>query len=335
MTRNLLPNRALRRPLPGPTVQYSDGRIVTPRPLNVERILTNFEGLDTQERAAFLCIFAHDLTVEIRSALLDRPVHEADLDRVNRLNEYLHQLTSCVNPAKRWSVRDEVTLVRALVESSYQYGLQSAVGSALAKAARNAMAPKAYMLAKQNYSQVVAAYGEKIVEAELLRNGWLPANVNATVSNAANFDIFAQKSDHIVPIQVKTCGPDKKEFGLRFPPSREPGPNDFTVLVKMGRNRETDQIFVMPTRELHEDIKKYRQAYLSVERRDIGMWILRLEEPRRDVKDYRRPSYGFAQKWQRWLNNWKQLEATTGPTPDVGRNHIPCEPSATAELTTR
>jgi hypothetical protein len=38
-------------------------------------------------------------------------------------------------------------------------------------------------------NQAVGAFGERAVEAELLRHGWIPANVNATVKNAADFDI--------------------------------------------------------------------------------------------------------------------------------------------------
>ena len=167
MNKSLVADRSAKRALRAPSVQYSDGRIETPPPLDVERILADLERLDVEERAAFLSIFAHDLTVQIRSVLIDRPLSEGDLDRVNRVNEYLHQLTSCVNPNKRWSVRDEVALVRALIESSYLYHLQSAVGSALAKAAGNAKSANERTLPVGNYDQFVGAYGEKVVEAEL------------------------------------------------------------------------------------------------------------------------------------------------------------------------
>jgi hypothetical protein len=164
----------------------------------------------------------------------------------------------------------------------------------------------------------VGAYGEKVVEAELLANGWLPANVNPTVSNAANFDIFAQKGDHVVPIQVKTCGPEQEGFSFpRFPPTREPGAREFTVLVKMGKRRETDQIFVIPSRELYKEILAFREASKKAGVKDIGMWTLRLQEPRRALKDHRRYGYGFARKWEKWLNNWKQLEATTATDSDI------------------
>jgi hypothetical protein len=318
MNRTLAANRSIKRPLRGPSVQYSDGRIETPPPLDVEGILADLERLNAEERGAFLSIFAHDLTVQIRSVLIDRPLSEGDLDRVNRVNEYLHQLTSCVNPNKRWSIRDEVALVRAVIESSYLYNLESAVGSALAKAAGNAKSTNERTLPLGNYDQFVGAYGEKVVEAELLANGWLPANVNATISNAANFDIFAQNGDQVVPIQVKACGPEQEWFSFpRFPPSREPGGREFTVLVKMGKRRETDQIFVIPTRELHKDILAFREASKNAGIKDIGMWTLRLHEPRRALKDHRRYGYGFARKWEKWVNNWKQLEAITAADSDI------------------
>lgn len=313
MSPTLAAKRSIKLPLRGPSVQYGNGTIETPSPLNVEGILADLERLDAYERAAFLSIFAHDLTVQIRSVLMDCPLADGDLDRVNRLNEYLHQLTSCVNPSRRWSVQDEVALVRALIESSYLYGLQSAVGSALAKAAGNAESANQRTLSEGNYDQVVGAYGEKLVEAELLANGWLPANVNATISTAANFDIFAQKGDQVVPIQVKCCGPEQEGFSFpRFPPTREPGAGEFTILVKMGKRRETDLIFVIPTRELYKDIMAFREASRRVGIKDIGMWTLRLHQPRKNVKDHRRYGYGFARKWGKWLNNWKQLDAVIG-----------------------
>src|SRR5207237_3237333 len=49
--------------------------------------------------------------------------------------------------------------------------------------------------------QMVGAYGEKVVEAQLLRRGWIPSNVNASVKNAARFDIVAQRpGGQLVPI---------------------------------------------------------------------------------------------------------------------------------------
>jgi hypothetical protein len=67
-------------------------------------------------------------------------------------------------------------------------------------------------------AQAVGAFDEKAVEAELLRRGWIASNVNASIKNAADFDIFALKGARIVRIRVKTCGPgfDAFVFGFRL-----------------------------------------------------------------------------------------------------------------------
>jgi|SRR3954453_17093862 len=119
----------------GPTVQHSDGTLVSGEPLNVEEILAGFEQSDTEARSAFVCAFAHDLTVAIRALLLDKPVSHADLDRVQDLNESLHQLTSCANPRQRWSAHDQMLLLRAIVDGSFGNDLDQWVGHALATAA--------------------------------------------------------------------------------------------------------------------------------------------------------------------------------------------------------
>jgi hypothetical protein len=119
----------------GPTVQYSDGTLVRGEALDVDCILADFEYLDAEARRAFLCAFAHDLTVAVRTLLFDRPVSDADLDRVQDLNESLHQLTSCANPQKQWSAHDQALLLRAVVEGSFVNGLDKWIGHALATAA--------------------------------------------------------------------------------------------------------------------------------------------------------------------------------------------------------
>jgi hypothetical protein len=132
----------------GPTVQYVDGRVVRGKPLDVEFILSAFERSDSDARSAFLCVFAHDLTVAMRALLLDRPIPDADLDRVWKINEFLHQLTSCVDPHRRWSARDEAELVRSIIETSFSYGLDKWIGHALATAAGSSMTAKKAVAAK-------------------------------------------------------------------------------------------------------------------------------------------------------------------------------------------
>ena len=136
------------RRLYGPTVQHADGTVVKGSPLHTEEILAAFEQLDPDARQAFLCVFAHDLTVAIRALLLDRPVAEADLDRVQKINEFMHQLSSCANPRGRWSAHDSTMLVGDIIETSFSYDLDRWVGHALAIAAGSVIEKKVSEAAK-------------------------------------------------------------------------------------------------------------------------------------------------------------------------------------------
>lgn len=109
------------------------------------------------------------------------------------------------------------------------------------------------MAKKHISSQAVGAYGEKIVEAELLRRGWIPSNVNATVKNAVDYDIIAQRENghRIVTLRVKTCGPKMGAFQFSFRKSEQITPknlagNDFTILVQMGETPGVRPIFYHP-----------------------------------------------------------------------------------------
>lgn len=126
-----------KRTLRGATVQYEDGRAIKPAPLDVDQILADLEASGDEERRAFLCTLAHNLTVETRVLLFDRPVPEFDLDRAYQINELLHQLTSCVHPRHGRSAAGDAQLVRDIIDGSYLYGLEGAVGRALATAAAN------------------------------------------------------------------------------------------------------------------------------------------------------------------------------------------------------
>lgn len=91
--------------------------------------------------------------------------------------------------------------------------------------------------------QAVGAYGERIIEAELLRRGWVPANFNHSVNSAAGFDIFARKGERMIPIRVKTCAAKYQAFQFSTlkgdPPSlfRLLQSEDFIALVAMGESR--------------------------------------------------------------------------------------------------
>jgi hypothetical protein len=89
-------------------------------------------SLPKSGRAEFLSAFAHSLTVDIRAALLDRPVADDDAARAYQVNEWLHQLTSCLNPRHRRSAKGEAELLNDIATDSIQHGLERAVGRAIA-----------------------------------------------------------------------------------------------------------------------------------------------------------------------------------------------------------
>src|SRR5882762_10789622 len=97
--------------------------------------------------------------------------------------------------------------------------------------------------------QLVGAFGERAIEAELLRRGWVAVNVNASVKNAADFDIFALINGRTIQVRVKTCGPGVAGFQFRFEPGKSIPvdgilESDFTVLVRMGNAREGDKFYI-------------------------------------------------------------------------------------------
>jgi hypothetical protein len=163
--------------------------------------------------------------------------------------------------------------------------------------------------------QAIGAYGEKIVEAELLRRGWIASNVNANIKNVADFDIFALKDGRSVHLRVKTCGPEFDAFQFSGRLIREQPKNignlDFAVLVRMGATRQDDHFYIIPTRALLETIHSYRQAYLDRAKRDggirkdVGHWTLHLAELRSGED---RVNYGLATKWAAYRDKWDLLE---------------------------
>ena len=127
--------------LRGPKVQYSSGKVMTPRPFDLDDVLAEFIRLPEEARASFLSILAHSFTVDMRATLLDRPVAGADVDRAWRLNEWLHQLTACLDPRHRRGAAGEAELIRDIAVEAFRSGLDAAVGRAVVTAAGNDIAP--------------------------------------------------------------------------------------------------------------------------------------------------------------------------------------------------
>jgi hypothetical protein len=156
--------------------------------------------------------------------------------------------------------------------------------------------------------QLIGAFGERAVEAELLRRRWVTANINASIRNARDFDLFAAKKNRSLQIRVKTCSPgEDAQFGT--PENQEITMDeitdtDFTVIVRMGASRESDQFYIVPTRVVFDALSAHRTAALSTQK-DKGHWVLKWRELRSGKV---KPNYGFEKKWAKYLNAWDGLE---------------------------
>ena len=103
----------------------------------IEAELKKFGAHDRQPRTIVLAIVAHDLTVGIRSALLDLPSPDA-IVKVQSLNEYLHQITGRIYTADEQSGREECELLRDIAEDAETKGLKWVVVRRLGPALRHA-----------------------------------------------------------------------------------------------------------------------------------------------------------------------------------------------------
>lgn len=162
--------------------------------------------------------------------------------------------------------------------------------------------------------QAAGAFGEKAVEAELLRRNWIPANVNATVKNVAKFDIYAVKANRSVQIQVKTCRPNMTAFLYSgFHPgepitTKDVGGADFTIVVRMGNQRQDDQFYVVPTPVALKEIGKRQRAHSEKYEKgvkDIGMYRLSFA-PRKDGQE--EAGRDIERKWGKYLGRWDTLD---------------------------
>ena len=160
--------------------------------------------------------------------------------------------------------------------------------------------------------QAAGAFGEKAVEAELLRHNWIPANVNQTVKNAADFDIYARKDGRSVQIRVKTCRPGMRAFLYGgFSPGKpitaaDIASSDFTAIVRMGNRRHDDRFYIVPTTVAWDEIRRRQCEHKVRGVKDIGMWRLSFSD-RRDGQP--EAGTGIERKWQEYEGAWNLLDA--------------------------
>jgi hypothetical protein len=157
--------------------------------------------------------------------------------------------------------------------------------------------------------QLVAAFGERAVEAELLRHHWITANINASIRNVKDFDLFAVKNALLLHVRVKTCSRNEDmQFSSRKGQEitfDDIAVTDFTVVVRMGATRNDDRFYIVPTRIVLQALNEHRRASLVRGVKDQGHWVLKWRE-RSDRQSH--PNYGFERKWEKYLDCWHRLD---------------------------
>jgi hypothetical protein len=101
-----------------------------------EAELRAFASLDRQSRIVVLVIIAHDLTVGVRSSLLNLPSPNA-IEEIQALNEYIHQVTGRITICNPQSGQEECDLLRDIADQAEAKRLKWAVMRRLGPALRH------------------------------------------------------------------------------------------------------------------------------------------------------------------------------------------------------
>ena len=180
-------------------------------------------------------------------------------------------------------------------------------------------------------SKTAGRFGEHLVQAELERRGWSTCNLNADHPNAPGYDILAWKEEsndndqsrtlsrNQIYVRVKTSRPldrpNRRHFVFNVEKKGKPPsvdgiePNDFTVLVGMGQERNADEFYIVPTRILRKEMYDRWQYYYGESTKKgakkIESGMLNLYFHPAPKGENRRPGYDLANKWMRYRNNWE------------------------------
>ena len=95
--------------------------------------------------------------------------------------------------------------------------------------------------------------GEYFVAAELYRRGW---SVGMTIGNAKAVDLFAEKDDKIIPIQVKSI---YKKKNIGFPLMRDQIKDDcFYIFVNLNADKmASPDYYICTSDEVKARVKEY------------------------------------------------------------------------------
>ena len=159
---------------------------------------------------------------------------------------------------------------------------------------------------KKSETQVVGRLGELLVEQVLITRGWLVANFNASIRNAAIYDLCAVREQTVITVRVKARRADVSAFrwsvkknGVIFSNIRKSG--DFVIAVSTG---DAPEFYVLPTHVVNRALKRNYRHYRK-DRPRTKDWSARIIWLSGSPKARSR---GYAQRWRKYWNNWSLLK---------------------------
>lgn len=170
---------------------------------------------------------------------------------------------------------------------------------------------------KKVSQQELSRLAELAVEAELTKRGWLVGNFNASIKNAAVYDLFAVKNNFKTTLRVKGVRLDKnlvgnllyavKKNGEVFLNLHKKNQSDLSVIVGL-KDGDPENYYIVPTYIIDKELKNNHKLWLKTPKKDgTPHKDSNLRQIRFDDKTDR-ISGGHKITWAKYKNNWKMLE---------------------------
>ncbi len=157
--------------------------------------------------------------------------------------------------------------------------------------------------------------GELLVEIELLKRGWLVANINNSVKNAVAFDIIAVNGKKKIGIRVKTF--QQKHSGAQYNAKENLSPfidlqkkDDFVIIVRKNNN-ETYISFIIPTYVVDKQIKiDFNKFVLDGVKNSKWDKKTKTKEHKHRLLVFKttKNKKGLEDIWKKYINNWDILK---------------------------
>ncbi len=162
-------------------------------------------------------------------------------------------------------------------------------------------------------AQMIGRLGELAVERELLTRGWMVGNFNASLANAAAYDLFAVKGYHRVCLRIKTTSGSMIQYSAKkdgeiFRGLLPQNQGDYTVIVLVERG-EPREFYILPTQVVNDRLVESNLEWHKGRKRDGSLRKVTLHRaldfngPETPVNSHR----GMRLKWLGYLNAWESL----------------------------